>query len=96
MGHKEVHKDIYLHLYCHNNATAIKYTLFWKHTHRQKPYLIFVANATYGVSIKIFKWEELFDNECKILNTVSNFTHSVYYYTQCVILHIVFTFTHSV
>ena len=33
MGNKEVHKDIYLPLYCDNNARPIKYTLFWKHTH---------------------------------------------------------------
>ena len=33
MAHKEVHKDIYLPLYCDNNASPIKYTLFWKHTH---------------------------------------------------------------
>ena len=33
MGHKEVHKDIYLSLYCHNNASPINYTLFWRRTH---------------------------------------------------------------
>ena len=49
-------------------------------------YLILVANATNGVSVKIFKWEEFLDNERKISHTVFNFTHSVYFYTQCVIL----------
>ena len=45
-------------------------------------YLILVANATNSVSVKIFKWEEFFDNECKILHHVCNFT--------------VYCFTHSV
>ena len=61
-----------------------------------EPYLILVANATNGVSVKIFKWEEFFDNERKISHTVFNFTYSLYFYTRCVILQTVFNFTHSV
>ena len=40
------------------------------------PYLILVANATNGFSVKV-KREEFFDNERKISHTVFTFTHSV-------------------
>ena len=56
---------------------------------RVQTYLIFGANATNGVSVKILKWEEFFPYltrkeplwnivECVLFDIVCNFTHSVH------------------
>ena len=54
-------------------------------------YLILVANASNGVSVKFSMWEEFFLNEREKDSCVILYTD-----TQCVILHIMCNFTHSV
>ena len=61
-------------------------------------YLIFVANATNGVSVKILKWEEFFPYLTRkeplwnlvISHIMCDFTHNEYFF------HPVFNFTHNV
>ena len=58
-------------------------------------YLIFVANATNGVSVKILKWEEFFPYLTR-KEPLWNLVECVLFHKQCVILHTISNFSPSV